>query len=65
MDIDKFNKEASEIFENEVKPQIKNAMRRRTTDKNHVKYRTQRRTKSDWCRYIFQLPAFERLNPDE
>lgn len=30
MNIEKFNKEASEIFENEVKPQIKKAMKQQT-----------------------------------
>jgi hypothetical protein len=40
-------------------------MRRKKIDKNHVKYRMQRRTKTDYTRFIFQLPAFERLNPEE
>ena len=29
MDIEKFNREASEIFEKEVKPQINNAMKQK------------------------------------
>jgi hypothetical protein len=40
-------------------------MKRKKIDKQHRDYRTKRRTKHDICRYIFQLPPFERLNPDE
>lgn len=40
-------------------------MRRKPTDKNHVKYRMRRRIKTDWCRYLLQADAFERLNPEE
>ena len=39
--------------------------RRKPIDRNHVRYRMRRRTKFDLCRYLFQLPAFERLNPEE
>lgn len=40
-------------------------MRRKKIDKNHIKYRMQRRKITDICRYLLQAPAFERLNPEE
>jgi len=48
-----------------MKNSNQNKMKRKKIDKNHVKYRTQRRKITDLCRYICQLPAFERLNPEE
>jgi len=40
-------------------------MRRKKIDKQHREYRTKRRKIIDLCRYICQLPPFERLNPEE
>lgn len=40
-------------------------MKRRKIDKNHVKYRNERRKKTDLFLYLFQAPAFERMNPEE
>jgi hypothetical protein len=40
-------------------------MRRKKFDYMHREYRRKRRTKIDIFRYIFQLPSFERLDPEE